>query len=67
MAMTCGIRAIAPAAFSSIYAASVRGQILGGYFIWVIFFLMALVLTVMVNNLPEKAEGKINKRPEHEA
>lgn len=66
LAMTSGIRAVAPALFSSLYATGVKLQIVYGYFAWVLLFIIALVGAVAVRYLPAKAEGKIHKRVEDE-
>lgn len=62
MATVCGVRAFAPAVFASIFAAGVKRQILGGYLVWVIFILMGAAVPVLVNSMPEKAKGKIQKK-----
>ncbi|GAB7348318.1 hypothetical protein MBLNU459_g6295t1 [Dothideomycetes sp. NU459] len=67
LALTCGIRAVTPAAFASIYAASVGSQILGGQLIWVIFVIMSISLMVLGRYIPKKAEGVVVKSSEHEA
>ncbi|KAF2456552.1 major facilitator superfamily domain-containing protein [Lineolata rhizophorae] len=59
IACVSGVRALAPEVFTSVFAAGVKKQILGGYLIWVVFFGMALVWVVSVRYLPEKAEGKV--------
>lgn len=56
-----GVRAFTPALFGSIYAESVKRQILGGHFIWVLMIALTLVNTIGVFYLPVKAEGK--KKP----
>ena len=58
LAFVAGIRAFAPAAFTSIYAAGVRSQILDGYLIWVILVVIAAALNLGLRWLPEKAEGR---------
>ena len=59
LALTSGIRAVTPAAFSSLYATGVKYQILGGELIWLILIICALTCVVGVRFLPAKAEGKI--------
>ncbi|KAF2230681.1 MFS general substrate transporter [Viridothelium virens] len=61
LALASGIRAVTPAAFSSLYATGVKYQILGGEFIWVIVIIIAIALAIGVRFLPAKAEGKIMK------
>jgi hypothetical protein len=61
LTLVSGIRAVAPAAFSSIFATGVRNKILDGHFVWVILVSMALVYILLVRWLPEKAEGKLKE------
>ena len=61
LTLVSGIRAVAPAAFSSIFATGVGNQILDGHLIWVILVLMALAYIAAVRWLPEKAEGKLKE------
>lgn len=60
-----GIRAVAPALFSSIFAAGAENQILNGYLIWLVLIVLALALNVSIRWLPEKAEGKL--KPDSES
>lgn len=62
MAMVCGIRAVAPALFASLFATGVKKTILGGYFVWAILIVLACGATVGVKFLPEKAHGKVTKK-----
>lgn len=62
LAMTSGIRAVAPALFASLFATGVKKQIFGGYLVWVILILMALGSTVAIRYLPEKAQGNLHKK-----
>ncbi|KAF1812117.1 MFS general substrate transporter [Eremomyces bilateralis CBS 781.70] len=55
--IVAGIRAVAPAAFSSIFALGVRRQILWGYFAWAFLFVMVIGLRVLVEYMPPKANG----------
>jgi hypothetical protein len=61
LTIVSGIRAVAPAAFSSIFAAGVRNQTIDGHLIWVILVLLAVAYIVAVQWLPEKAEGKLKE------
>jgi hypothetical protein len=61
LTLSSGIRAVAPAATTGIYAAGVRAQILSGYLGWVVLVLLSIGLTVAVMWLPEKAEGRLRK------
>jgi hypothetical protein len=67
MVIASGIRAIAPGLFASLFATGVRTQILHGYLIWLIMFVMTLITFVTVRYLPEKAEGRIKTRNDHES
>lgn len=53
-----GIRAIIPAAFTSLFAIGVRNQILKGYLAWVVMIAIAAGFNVALRWLPAKAEGK---------
>jgi len=61
LTLTSGIRAVAPAAFSSIFATGVRHQIIDGHLVWVILVSMAVAYFVGVRWLPEKAEGRLKE------
>ncbi|TKX20811.1 efflux pump-like protein [Elsinoe australis] len=58
LTIVSGIRAVAPAAFASVYAFGVGHQILGGYLIFVLIVVMAALLCAFVQWLPPKAYGK---------
>ena len=59
LTLTCGIRALAPAAFASIFATGVRTQILDGYLVWLVLLILALALVPPLRWLPAKAEGRL--------
>lgn len=61
LTLVSGIRAVAPAAFSSIFATGVRNQMIDGHLIWVILVSLAVAYIVVVQWLPEKAEGKLKE------
>jgi hypothetical protein len=61
LTVVSGIRAVAPAAFSSIFATGVRNQMIDGHLIWVILVSLAVAYIVAVQWLPEKAEGKLKE------
>ena len=61
LALSSGIRAVAPAASTSLFAVGVRGQILGGQLAWAVLIVQALTLVIGLRYLPKKAEGKVNK------
>ncbi|KAK8066838.1 permease of the major facilitator superfamily [Apiospora hydei] len=51
-----GLRAFTPALFTSLFALGANTQILGGYLVWVILFLLAAGFTVASRYLPEASE-----------
>ncbi|KAK7533066.1 major facilitator superfamily domain-containing protein [Phyllosticta citribraziliensis] len=59
LSLGSGVRAFAPAAFASFYAVGVRGHLLGGYLVWLVFFLLAVVFAVTIRWLPPGAEGDV--------
>ncbi|ERF74471.1 hypothetical protein EPUS_03909 [Endocarpon pusillum Z07020] len=58
LTITSGIRTVAPAIFTSIFAVGVQNQILWGYLVWVVMVLLALTTAAAVRWLPKEAEGK---------
>ena len=58
LAGVSGIRAFAPVLFTSIFAWSVKFQILQGYLIWLVLIVLGAGWTVSVRWLPKNAEGK---------
>jgi hypothetical protein len=61
LTLVSGIRAVAPTLFTSIFAVGVHTQVLDGYLIWVVLVVLALLGSVTVRYLPEKAEGRLKK------
>ncbi|KAF1344260.1 major facilitator superfamily transporter [Delphinella strobiligena] len=61
LAMTSGIRAVAPALFSSIFATGVEHHILNGYLVWFILVPMAAGVNVVVRFLPAKADSGMQR------
>ncbi|RMD44076.1 hypothetical protein DV735_g1066, partial [Chaetothyriales sp. CBS 134920] len=59
--LACGIRAMIPGAFTSLYAIGVEKWILNGYLVWLVLVVFAIGLGVVVKRLPEAAEGNIQK------
>ncbi|KAK7513035.1 major facilitator superfamily domain-containing protein [Phyllosticta citriasiana] len=59
LSLGSGIRAFAPAAFASFYAVGVRGHLLGGYLVWLVFFVLVVGFAVAVRWLPPGAEGDV--------
>lgn len=55
--LVSGVRAVAPAAAASFYAASLRWDVLGGQLIWVILIALVIMLAIIARRLPEKAGG----------
>ncbi|KAK8017799.1 tetracycline-efflux transporter [Apiospora rasikravindrae] len=51
-----GLRAFTPALFTSLFALGANTQLLGGYLVWVILFLLAAGFTVASRYLPEASE-----------
>jgi hypothetical protein len=52
------VRAVVPAAASSIYAYGVKNRILWGEFGWAVLILLALGFRILIQWLPEKAQGR---------
>lgn len=63
LAVTSGIRAIAPAIATSVFAIGVKYHILCGYLFWFTNVLVALGLLAVLRFLPEKAKGNVARRP----
>jgi hypothetical protein len=59
LTLASGIRMVAPATFSSIFAAGAKMKFLGGHLIWLVLILLAIPLVAIVRWLPAKAEGKV--------
>lgn len=60
LTLNSGLRAVAPALFSSIFATGVKKQIFKGYFAWLILVLLALAYRGILRWLPARAEGKVD-------
>jgi hypothetical protein len=58
LAIQSGVRAVAPALATSIYAIGVKYQILGGHLFWLISVILALGLLVLLRLLPAKVAGR---------
>lgn len=63
LAINCGIRAVAPAIFTSVYAIGVGHRVLGGYLFFLIISLMSCVLSVLLPWMPAQAAGKRTDKP----
>jgi hypothetical protein len=66
LALGSGIRAVAPALFSSLFATGVRDQIFAGYLPWVVLIILAFLLAFAMRWFPAKAEGRIKTTDEQE-
>jgi len=64
--MTAGIRTFGPVLFTSLFAVGAKTQILDGYLVWVVLVTIAVLGSVAVRYLPEKAEGKLKDDDEGE-
>ncbi|KAF2183942.1 MFS general substrate transporter [Zopfia rhizophila CBS 207.26] len=62
LALSSGLRAFVPALSTSLWATGVRLQIFEGELFWVVVIGFALALSVMLKYIPEKAEGKPQRR-----
>jgi hypothetical protein len=58
LTLNSAVRAIVPAAASSIYAFGVSRQILWGELGWAVLIALAVGFAILVQWLPEKAEGR---------
>ncbi|KAJ4287585.1 hypothetical protein N0V90_012288 [Kalmusia sp. IMI 367209] len=58
LALQSGLRAIIPAASTTLYAIGVKYQIFGGQLFWVTIVFVAVGFNLVLRLLPEKAEGK---------
>ncbi|KZO96933.1 MFS general substrate transporter [Calocera viscosa TUFC12733] len=58
MSITFGLRAVTPAAFGTIFAFGVKYQILGGYLVWAVLLAFGAAFIVLLQYMPEKAEGR---------
>ncbi|KAJ4348080.1 uncharacterized protein N0V89_009452 [Didymosphaeria variabile] len=63
LALQSGIRAIFPAASTSLYAIGVKYQILLGQLFWVVLVLVAIGFNFVTRLLPEKAQGRPKPKP----
>ena len=52
LSLVAGIRAVAPAMFASLFATSVKTQILDGYLIWLVMLSLTLILFVAIRFFP---------------
>lgn len=59
LTITSGLRAFSPAAFTSLFAISVKKQLLDGYLVWLVMIVLGAGFTLAVRWLPENAEGRV--------
>ena len=57
LALQSGLRAVAPAASTALYAIGVKYKILWGQLFWLVIFLVAVGFNFVTRLLPEKARG----------
>lgn len=60
LTLNSGLRSVAPALFSSLFAVGVDEQIFKGYLAWVILVILAIGYRGSLVWLPARVEGKIN-------
>ncbi|KZT61777.1 MFS general substrate transporter [Calocera cornea HHB12733] len=62
LSLSCAIRAVGPAAITSLYAVGVRYQLLRGHLAWVLVIAVALGYLVLLRWLPKKCEGRVERK-----
>ncbi|KAK5136172.1 hypothetical protein LTR08_004009 [Meristemomyces frigidus] len=67
LTVNSGVRAVAPVAFTSLYAAGVKTRFCDGQLIWFVLVALALGLNVAVYFLPARAEGRYKKQADKKA
>jgi len=66
LTLSSAVRMVSPGAFASLFALGAKSQFLNGHFIWVVLVAIAAFSNVVVQYLPEKAEGKQKPHVESE-
>lgn len=61
LALSSGLRSVAPALATSVYATGVKYRIFGGQLFWLLNVMLALGFIGVLRLLPEKAEGRVKK------
>ncbi|KAF2028576.1 MFS general substrate transporter [Setomelanomma holmii] len=61
LAIQSGLRAVAPALATSVFATGVKYHILGGHLFWLLNVILAFGLPILLRLLPEKVAGKVPK------
>lgn len=62
LAAQSGIRSVAPAAATSIYAVGVKYHILGGQLYWLVQTILACGLFLFLRKLPARARGDVKPK-----
>jgi hypothetical protein len=62
LAAQSGIRSVAPAVATSIYAIGVKYHIFGGQLFWICQIVLACGLFGLLRVLPQKARGEVKKK-----
>jgi hypothetical protein len=63
LTVSSGIRAVAPALFTTIYAFSIKSGWLDGHLAWIFVVAIAMGLSLACRFLPEAAEGRPVAKP----
>lgn len=66
LTVNSGVRAVAPAAFTSLYAVGVKWGWADGHLAWFVLVAIALGLSWAAWNLPQAAEGRPEKKGREE-
>ncbi|KAI8943511.1 hypothetical protein NX059_001511 [Plenodomus lindquistii] len=62
LAIQSGLRAVAPAVATSVYAIGVKYHILQGQLFWLCNIVLALGLLILLRVMPEKAKGTVKRK-----
>ena len=62
LTVVSGVRAFVPALFGAIFATGVKYQILDGHLVWLVLIVLAIILRIFAEWLPEKARGLPEKK-----
>ena len=63
LAVQSGLRAVAPAAATALYAVGVKYHILNGQLFWLCNVILACGLVGLLRLLPDKAKGEPKRQP----
>ncbi|OCK85277.1 MFS transporter [Lepidopterella palustris CBS 459.81] len=61
LVLSSGIRAVAPAVSTAVFAIGVRGKIFGGHLFWIVLISIAAAVNVNIRFLPAQAQGGFKK------